>query len=273
MSFSVFGIAVLLMVGAAVHAGFPPWRPETSACILARQFPFRSASMSPSPGAAAPPSDAALFRAVAARYRGASRFTQGFVRSKLRTDPAVRAILGLAATRAFGHVADLGCGRGQLGLALLEAGLVDSLTGLDLDPGKIAEARAAAAGLPARFDVADLAATPVPDCDTALLVDVLYQLPEAAQHALLARVAAAARRRVLLRAFDPDRGWRSALAHGMERVRRALGGDRGRAAIRPLPVDSLAAPLRAAGFAVSVTPCWAGTPLPNVLLLAERKTA
>jgi hypothetical protein len=80
---------------------------------------------------------------------------------------------------------------------------------------------------------------------------------------------------VLIRAFDPDRGWRSALAHGMERARRALGGDLGRrAAIRPLPVEALAAPLRAAGFgAVTVTPCWAGTPLPNVLLVAERKPA
>jgi hypothetical protein len=40
--------------------------------------------------------------------------------------------------------------------------------------------------------------------------------------------------------------------------------------IRPMPLPRLERILAEAGFAVSVVPCWSGTPLPNVLLLAER---
>lgn len=215
---------------------------------------------------------AALAAAVSARYAGASRFARGFVSGKLRHDPATLALLRLAARRPFGAVLDLGCGRGQLGLALLAAGLAESLAGLDRDRAKLEEAERAAAGLPARFAEADLtAAADLPACDTLLMVDVLYQLPEAAQRPLLAAAARAARRRVAVRAFDPGLGWRSAAGFAMEFLGRAARGDRN--SIRPLPLDAVAAPLEAAGFAVSVTPCWGNTPLPNVLLVAERDGA
>ena len=39
---------------------------------------------------------------------------------------------------------------------------------------------------------------------------------------------------------------------------------------RARAIDELARPFAAAGYAVAVQPCWAGTPLPNVLMLAER---
>jgi SAM-dependent methyltransferase len=212
----------------------------------------------------------ALAAAVSARYAGASRFARGFAGGKLRHDPATLALLRLAARRPFGDVVDLGCGRGQLGLALLAAGLAERLTGLDLDRAKLEEARRAAAGLPARFAEADLAVPGValPECDTLLMVDVLYQMPEPTQRPLLTAAASAARRRVLVRAFDPDRGWRSAAGLAMEVLGRAVRGDRN--AIRPLPLAAVAAPFEAAGFAVSISPCWGNTPLPNVLVAAER---
>ncbi|WP_376098271.1 methyltransferase domain-containing protein [Roseomonas sp. CCTCC AB2023176] len=219
--------------------------------------------------AAAPLAPAALADAVAARYAGASRWARGFVRGKLRHDPATEAILSLARSRgALGEVLDLGCGRGQLALALLLAGGAAQVTGFDLNAAKVAEAEAASRGLPALFAAADLSTAELPEADTVMLVDVLYQMPEAAQFDLLRRVARAARRRVLIRAFDPDRGWRSAFAHAMERAGRAIRGDE--AANRPVPVPALEAALREAGFTTSVTPCWRGTPLPNVLLVAER---
>ena len=215
---------------------------------------------------------AALADAVSARYAGASRFARGFVGGKLRHDPATLALLRLAARRPFGEVVDLGCGRGQLGLALLAAGFAERLNGLDRDRAKLAEAKRAAAGLPASFEEADLTASAaLPDCDTLLMVDLLYQLPEPVQRPLLAAAARAARRRVVVRAFDPDRGWRSAVGVAMEVTGRALRGDRN--AIRPLPLAAVAEPLEAAGFAVSVSPCWGNTPLPNVLLVAERGAA
>ena len=90
------------------------------------------------------------------------------------------------------------------------------------------------------------------------MVDVLYQLPEAAQAPLLDRMARAARRRVVLRLFDPDRGWRSALGMAMERAGRAIRRDG--AAVRPMPVPAVAARLEGLGFRCTASPCWAGTP-------------
>lgn len=203
---------------------------------------------------------------LASRYRG--RVTQGFICGKLRADPILPALLLLPPLRS---VLDLGCGRGHLGLALLLAGRADSITGLDLDANKIARATAAADGLPASFAVADLARAPIPPADTVLLIDVLYQMPPAAQRGVLARISATSPARIIIRTADPDRGWRSTVSVIAEHLRRWLGADLGRAGkVAPLPLRDLAAMLEGAGYRVTATPCWAGTPLPNVLMLAER---
>jgi SAM-dependent methyltransferase len=223
---------------------------------------------------AAPSDLSTVIAAVAARYAGAPRYSRHYVASKLKRDPATAAILALAARPGgFGVVADLGCGRGQLGLALLLAGGARSVLGLDRHGPALRAAEAAGAGLPARFTAADLAQGRLPSCDTVLLVDVLYQLPEADQRDLLRRATEAARRRLVIRAFDPDAGWRSRVGHAMEWLNRALRGDARRAAIRPLPLPALRTLLEGQGFRTSITPCWGNTPLPNVLLLAERHAA
>jgi SAM-dependent methyltransferase len=207
-----------------------------------------------------------LAAAVAARYGG--RITQGFVRGKLRGDPVLPALLALP---PLGHVLDLGCGRGQVAIALLAAGQASRVTGIDRDAAKVARAKAAAAGLAATFTTGDVATVPIPPCDTVLLIDLLLYLAPAAQAALLARIVSAGPVRVVIRAFDPDRGWRSAFGVALERVRRVLGADLGRArGLSPLPLPEFVRPLEAAGYRVAVTPCWAGTPLPNVLLVAQR---
>ncbi|MBP0444780.1 methyltransferase domain-containing protein [Roseomonas sp. SSH11] len=211
----------------------------------------------------------ALIADVAGRYAGASRFTRGFVPSKLKRDPATAAILAHAQrVGGLGHVLDLGCGRGQLGLALLLSGGASRITGMDIDAVKVAEAGEAAQGLPARFEQADLSRAALPEVDTALMADVLYQLPDGCQVEVLDRMARAARRRVVMRLFDPDLGWRSNLGMVMERARRAIS--REGTAVAPMPVPQVVARFEAAGFRCTVVPCWAGTPLPNVLMLAER---
>ncbi|MEO3474673.1 class I SAM-dependent methyltransferase [Roseomonas sp. CAU 1739] len=207
-----------------------------------------------------------LAGAVAARHVG--RAAQGFARGKLRRDPVLPALL---AQPPLGDVLDLGCGRGLIALALVLAGRARSVTGLDLDTGKIARAAVAADGLLARFAVADLATAEIPPCDTVLLIDVLSQMPPDAQHALLARILAVAPARIIIRTPDPERGWRSAVGLAAEHLRRWFGADRaGYRAVAPLLPHDLTAPLEAAGYRIAITPCWAGTPLPNVLILAER---
>ncbi len=212
---------------------------------------------------------AAITRKVSDLYRGSSHFDRNFVRGKLMTDPASLAVLRLAAERqGFGVVSDLGCGFGQVGLALLLLKLADEVHGLDLAAQKIRTAAEDAAGLRATFTGADVAASEIPACDTVTIFDVLLQVPEESQLGLLRRIAAAARRRVVIRAFDLDRGWRTRVGFVAEEIGRAVRRDGTPLCPRPLP--AIAEPFEAAGFSVTVRPCWGWTPLPNVMLVAER---
>lgn len=208
---------------------------------------------------------------TARRYQACRRFTRYYVASKLRRDPVHRDVLAMAAREHFGDVVDLGCGRGQLGVALLAAGLARSVLGMDRAGRALADARLAAAGLPFTTQHADLAAAPgVPACDTILLVDVLYQLGAGPALRLFRAAAGTARRRVIVRTLDPARGWRSRLARGLERAGRPWWPHAGRR-VEPLPVPILLTALREAGFETVVVPCWQGTPFANVLIVGRRR--
>lgn len=227
----------------------------------------------PGRGAGATDLDGVLER-VARRYTGGGRFTRHYVAGKLRGDPVHAAVLHQARRAGpdgFGVVLDVGCGRGQLGVALLEAGLARSVLGLDWNPAPLDAARRAAAGLAFRAEVRDVARpAALPRADTVLLVDVLYQLAPVAQDALLREAARAARARLLIRTLDPDRGWRSALGLGLERLGRRVWPNSG-AHVTPRPVPALLDVLAQEGFAVTVEPCWRGTPFANVLVVGRRR--
>ncbi|MBO0711117.1 MAG: class I SAM-dependent methyltransferase [Acetobacteraceae bacterium] len=212
----------------------------------------------------------AVFARVAARYGVCGRTAQAYVASKLRRDPVHRAVLALARPLGLGEVLDAGCGRGQMGIALLEAGLARAVLGLDCAAARLAETRRAAMGLSFGVAAQDLASDrALPGADTVLMIDVLYQLAPAVQRQVIASAARGARRAVLIRTLDPDRGWRSALTVGFERLTRHLSPHAGRY-VAPLPVAEIAQMFRSEGFAVDVTPCWGGTPFSNVLLSATR---
>jgi hypothetical protein len=141
---------------------------------------------------------------------------------------------------------------------------------LDRNSRHLEQARRAARGLAFHAAVHDLAQTPrVPEAATVLLIDVLYQIEARQQTALLRAAAQAARRRIVIRTFDPDRGMRSALTLWLERLTRRLSPHSGDH-VGVLPVDRLAAVLVDAGFAVSSAPCWEGTPFANVLIIGRR---
>ncbi len=180
-------------------------------------------------------------------------------------------MLGFARANALGDVADLGCGRGQFAIALLEAGLARLVIGIDCKAAHLAEARAAALGLDFTARVQDFALDQaVPAVDTVLMIDVLYQLDTAAQSALLRNAAAAARRFVIIRTADPARGVRSVLTRALEVAFRRVWPHAG-ARVNARPLGDLQAVLEDAGLVCARLPCWAGTPFSNVLLIGRRE--
>lgn len=206
-------------------------------------------------------------RDVAARYR--SRPAHYYVRSKLGMDPVARALVTQGETETFGDVVDVACGRGQLALLLRVTGTATSVTGLDWDLGKVANATDAAEGLEgARFLHGDVRESTLPEADTVLLVDILHYLSREEQDDLLVRAARAARRRVIVRDVDPDRGASSILTQSWEWVTTTLGYNRG-ARVAPRSFDEITKVLESEGMNVSRELCSARG-LSNVLLIAKR---
>ena len=208
---------------------------------------------------------------VAGRYPRRPRFARHYVSAKLRRDPVHADLLNLAAGERFGRVADVGCGWGQISLLLLEAGLASASIGLDVDGARLAAAEHAGRGLAFTARRQDLAAVPaVPDAQTVLLIDVLYQLARPTQAALLAAASGAARARLILRTPDPDRRGRAMLSRTLEVAFRCVWPNSG-ARVNPPSVAWICERLDALGFAVEVAPCWRGTPFANVLVIARRR--
>ncbi len=209
---------------------------------------------------------------TARRYRRCHRFARHYVAAKLRLDPMHRDILALARAEGFGSVLDVGCGFGQMGIALLEAGSARMVIGIDRAASHLHAAATAAQGLafqPAPRDLGQDA--PLPAADTILLLDVLYQLPPPAQQALVQRIAQAAGSRILVRMLDTERGLRSSAGRALERGFRRIWPTAG-AVVQPGPPAQLAALLREHGFRVTLADCARGTPFANVLLHAQRIT-
>jgi uncharacterized protein (DUF2062 family)/SAM-dependent methyltransferase len=211
--------------------------------------------------------DAAIARTIE-RYRGAPPGDRYYVAGKLRHDPIVRLIAELGVP--LGNTLDAGAGRGQLGLCLVELGLVQALTGFDADERKVNVARAAARG-EARFEVGDLDTFSIPTCDTILLVDVLHYLQSEAQDALLSRAARALAPggRLVLRDVD-GAGPKSALTRALERLATASGWHLKKSALCFRPVEAWTSVLEREGLSFTIRGASQGTPFSNVLVVAER---
>lgn len=213
------------------------------------------------------PVERAIERTLA-RYKSAPRGDRYYVAGKLRHDPVLRLITELELS--LGRTLDAGAGRGQLGLCLLELGLISSLSGFDADARKIEVARRAA-GDSAFFEVADLGRAELPPCDTVLLVDVLHYLPAAEQDALLARAARALEPggRLIVRDVDGS-GPRSALTRFFERLATATGWHLTKSKLCFRPAAKWCAVLEREGLVCRVQGASQGTPFSNVLVVAER---
>ncbi len=233
----------------------------------------------------APPWVQAVER-VAGRYApsdgatAAERSRFHYVRTKLLGDPVAQLVASVEgdAPGVLGEVVDVGTGRGQLPILLLELGRATRAHGVDWDLAKIEAARRAAdlcldgsAPLPATFEAGDARAADLPPADTVMLIDVLHYFTIEEQDAILARAAAAVRPggRIVVREADTERGWRSAATLLEERVFTAARYNRGER-VRMRPAREIAARLGEAGLACEVRPAWGRTPFSNVLIVGRR---
>jgi SAM-dependent methyltransferase len=211
---------------------------------------------------------------VAARYAPAdgataverSRFH--YVRTKLLGDPVAQLVAGIEgdAPGALGEVLDIGTGRGQLPILLVELGRATRARGVDWDSGKVeAGRRAAAAGEALAVEIAhgDARAAEYTEADTVLLIDLLHYFAIDEQDAILGRAAAAVRPggRILVREADTERGWRSAITLMEERIFTA---------VRVRPARAIVARLEEAGLRCEVRPAWGKTPFSNMLIVGRR---
>lgn len=212
----------------------------------------------------------AAVQRVATRYAKGRRSAFFYARGKMLGDPVVRRVFEMASKEPLGEVTDIGAGRGQLGILLLTSGGASRVTGFDWDEAKVKDAQEAAEGLAASFEEGDVRTRAIAACDASLVIDVLHYLTSEEQDALVERAARAARKTVLIRDLDPDRGWRSTMTRMQEAVTTSLGYNRG-ARVHIRPIAAIRAVLEAEGFEVEVEPCWEGTPFANVLVIGQRR--
>ncbi|MEP7125360.1 MAG: DUF2062 domain-containing protein [Byssovorax sp.] len=223
---------------------------------------------------------------VAGRYAPADGATAAersrfhYVRTKLLGDPIAKLIADVAGDSpgSLGEIADIGTGRGQLPILLLELGRATKAWGVDWDEGKIAAAVKAAkaprddgAALPVDFAAGDARTCSPPSADTVLLIDLIHYFRIEEQDAILARAAAAVRPggRLLVREADTERGLRSFATLLEERIFTALRFNRGER-VKLRPAREIVARLEAAGLSCEVRPAWGKTPFSNVLIIATR---
>ncbi len=157
-------------------------------------------------------------RFVNRTYAGSARYDRGFVRWKMRLDR----IFSLLAAEDLGTgtVVDLGCG---YGMALCFAAFGDQsrrLLGCDLNAHRISVAQQALHAMNAEVNVQDVRDFALPRAGLILILDVLQYLPAEEQLALLNSCCAALEPggRLIFRVHDRERGLRTALTLGLDRL-------------------------------------------------------
>jgi SAM-dependent methyltransferase len=183
--------------------------------------------------------------------------------------PAVEALLPDA-----GEVLEIGCGHGLCSLYVALNRPTRHVLGVDIDGGKLAEARRAAAGVTnVAFEEVPAGWHPLGEWPTVLVVDVLYLLGPGPGDDLLASAAAAVANggRLVVKEIDTTPAWKYRLAVGQElaatRVARVTRGE----TVQFLTPDRMEATMAAAGLTVTRQRVDRGYPHPHLLLVGERR--
>ena len=203
---------------------------------------------------------------VAAHYE--SRFLQGYIRSKVRTDPVYGAALD--ALRGTDHpLLDVGCGVGVLTLFLREHGLQLPVAGIDFDGRKVAAAEKACAGAAgASFRTGD-AREPMPAGHSVVMLDLLHYFTAADQERILANAARAVPPGgvVIIRDAIDDGSWRYRMTYLQESFSRAIAWLRAERIHFPTRERIVGA---FTGFEATIVPLWGRTPFNNYLFVFRR---
>lgn len=202
------------------------------------------------------------------------RWLRGYVRGKLRYDPAYAAVAQRLTVRTHALL-DVGCGLGLLGQYVRACGHHNDYLGVDVDAGKIAAAQCAARDLRPALAFAAIEAGRLPAFrGDVVMLDVLHYMPRDAQQHLLREAASrvADDGLLIVRNVLREANWRFHLTRIEEAWLRASGWMRTPVGHYP-DADDIAGPLRASGFALSITPLWGRTPFNSHLIVAARDPA
>jgi SAM-dependent methyltransferase len=197
------------------------------------------------------------------------RSLQGYVRWKVRTDPAYSAVRDVLRGRSR-PVLDLGCGVGLLPLYLREHGHAAPMLGIDFDQRKVDVARKAAQGYDdIEFIAGDARESLPPDRDIVIL-DILHYFDSASQQTILANAAQAAGEGgvIVIRQGIRDGSWRhrlTALVDGLARVFRWMKAEHINLPTR----EEVEAPFT--DCVAEVRPLWGRMPYNSYLFVFRRR--
>jgi trans-aconitate methyltransferase len=161
---------------------------------------------------------------VNGRFRAAGWYARGFVRWKTRLDR----IFGLLLTEDLGNgpVVDLGCGHGATLALVAFRDPRRTLSGCDLDAGRIEAASQGLSGLDAHLSTSQVQTFPLPPAGLILIIDVLQYLDPADQASLLRRCAGALAPggRLIFRLPDTRGGPLGGVTRLLDRLLLLIGG-------------------------------------------------
>lgn len=183
------------------------------------------------------------------------RALQGYVRWKVRSDPAYAAVRDALGARERSLV-DLGCGIGLLAFYLREHGYEAHIIGIDFDERKIEVARRAALRYRKIDFVSGDARNPLPENHAVVMLDILHYFDTESQRQILANAARSASS-VLIRQPLRDSSWRYRLTRSIDALARVFRWMRAESLNYPVREDIIAA---FPGFQAEVRPLWGNMP-------------